>query len=162
MRRRTSWSALAALALLALIEVFDARMRSTGGPGILGLEFAGSPQRAGEIVGQWGAKGVHAARWANGVDFAFVVAYVVLLTAVARSAWDRARRRRRGRLIRLGTVVVWLPLIAGLFDGVQNVALFLLLGGHAAAIAAPLAFACGAVTSSLALCTLVYAAATAA
>src|SRR3954468_14222096 len=148
---------LAAIALLAVIGALDARMRSIGGPGILGLEFAGTRRRAADIVARWGGEGVRAARWADGVDYGFVVAYVLLLTAVTRSAWGRARAGGRRRLVRLGAVVVWLPLAAGLADAVQNAALFLLLGGHATGTAAPLALACGAITSSLALISIAYA-----
>src|SRR4051812_10167951 len=155
---RRMWGAgLAAIALLAVIGVLDARMRSTGGPGILGLEFAGTRRRAAEIVGRWGGEGVRAARWANGVDYGFVVAYVLLLTAATRSARCRARAGGRRGLVRLGEVVVWLPLAAGLADAVQNAALFVLLGGHATDVAPTLALVCGAITSLLALVSVAYA-----
>ena len=72
-------SALAFFGTLAVIAVLNARMKSTGGPGILSLEFAGSRHRALQIMDEWGRKGITAARWGNVVDYGFLAAYAVFL-----------------------------------------------------------------------------------
>jgi hypothetical protein len=145
-RRILLLSALGFLATLAALAVLNARMTSTGGPGIVGLEFAGTRHRALEIMREWGRDGVTAARWANVVDYGFIAAYAVLLSVAARGAGA-------------GRLVLALPLVAAAADAVQNGALLLLLGGHGEGFAPPLAFACGVVTSTLAAITLVYVAA---
>ena len=54
-------SALATLAIGAALVVLDGRMMDSGGPGIVGFEFAGSQERAAEILADWGDDGSDAA-----------------------------------------------------------------------------------------------------
>jgi hypothetical protein len=156
-RRRLLWiSAIAFFVFLAAIAVLNARMKSTGGPGILSLEFAGTRQRALEIMRDWGHKGIVAARWENVFDYGFLAAYGLFLTVAVEGARRRAGKAGRAGLARAGRVVLALPGIAAASDGVQNAALLLLLGRHAERIAPPLSLACGVITSALALISLVY------
>jgi len=158
-KRAAAIAAVVGIISLGVIAIFDGRMRATGGPGILSLEFARTGRRATEILRQWGSSGIHAARWANAIDYVFILAYVRLLFLAVCGARRRADRGHHPALTAIGGVVVFLPFIAGLFDGTQNGALLVLLAGHSTAATAEISFACGAATALLALTTLVYVAA---
>ncbi len=86
---------------------------------IIDLEFASTAARLGEMVGAWGQAGVDAARRSLALDFAFIPCYVLafsglalIVTRAVSAAWQR-----------IGLTVIWLPVIAGLLDVIENVAL---------------------------------------
>lgn len=102
---------------------------------IIDLEFAGTASRLAEMATAWGVGGIDAARQSLWLDFAFIPCYVLaffgLTLMVARDAstgWQR-----------VGLTIVWLPVIAGVLDVVENVSLLGSLPpgeGQALAIAA--------------------------
>ena len=123
---------------------------------IIDLEFAGSAARLGEMIAAWGQAGLDAARLSLYLDFAFIPCYVVafsglalLLTRNVVGAWQR-----------VGLVVIWLPIVAGVLDVTENVSLLMSLpsGSGAlpvAAVCAGLKFALLAVTLGFVLAALI-------
>lgn len=112
--------------------VIDEQLRSTGGPGILALEVAGTPGRASVILAEWGPDGIDWARISLLVDFPFLLAYGLFLAALATAAGNRIRpvAAGTGPAARLGqTLVVLSPWIAWGFiaaagsDVIENIAL---------------------------------------
>jgi hypothetical protein len=145
-----------AVLLLGALAVLDSRMRAAGGPGLLDFEFAGTAARVRRAVGEWGASGTGAARWAQIVDCAFVLVYAPLLRMAARRLSRRAARRRRDRLAAVGPAVAAVPIVAGAFDLLENGALLTELSSPGGATAPRIAAASGIVTSSLLALTLLY------
>jgi hypothetical protein len=105
-------------------------MRASGGPGIVGFELAGSPERAVEILATWGAEGRAAARRSLMIDYGVLAAYGPLMSVVCRSSAQRWERRGNSRLASLGRAIAAAQLLAALSDVVENTALLAVLHGR--------------------------------
>ncbi len=139
-RRRRLWIwGLVALALFAVLAVFDVQMRDAGGPGIIGFELAGSEERAREILADWGDDGRDAARWSLWLDYPFLIANAIFWTLAVLAVRDAATARRQTRFARFGTAIARFPLAAATLDAMENVGLLLTLGRHAGDFAPRLA-----------------------
>jgi hypothetical protein len=137
-RRILLWvSGIAAVALLVVLGVLDEEMRDAGGPGIVKFEYAATPERVDEILGEWGTDGHDAARLSLWIDYPFMLAYGAFFALAISALRDSAGRRGWQTTAWAGAIAVWLPVLAALFDAAENVGLLLALGGHGRA-AAPL------------------------
>lgn len=120
--RSAAAAAGAVFLVLALpMQVWERRMRATGGPGIVGLQLAPDPQAAATILATWARPGRRAARHQTVADFAYLTSYayagvcggeLLRRRTVAGSVWDRS-----------GRVVRWLPALAATADAAENVLL---------------------------------------
>lgn len=110
---------LAALAFLAVATTNLPLQTETAPLGILSLQFAGSPARAGAVVASWGNEARVYAGLNIGLDYLFLVAYSLLL-ALACSFLAGRRAMLDPRWVGLGRVLSWGMLLAGLLDGVEN------------------------------------------
>ena len=108
-------------ALSLPMQLWEQRMRSTGGPGIVGLQLAADPPAVQAVLVQWGPEGSAAARQQTWADFAYLTSYAcagvcggeLLRRRVSPGSWwDRS-----GRMVR------WLPVVAATCDAVENVLL---------------------------------------
>ncbi len=116
-----------AVVLLGIQVVLD---RSLAPYGIVGLELAGTAERAGLILVAWGCGGRTAAAFGLGLDMLFALTYA---TALALACDAVAGPPGTGVRHRVGLWLAWGALAAGALDLVENVALALmLLGGHLA------------------------------
>lgn len=141
-RRRGLWVLGTATAVLfALLLLLDLRMQSTGGPGIVGLELAGSTDRATQVLAEWGATGQDAARLSLVLDFAFLAAYAGFLALAVLALRDAGRERGWDRYARAGTAIAFLPLVAAACDVAENVGLLVMLEGRGATRIPPVATA---------------------
>jgi hypothetical protein len=141
-RRRALWLlGFATLVLLAVLVALDGRMEDAGGHGIVPFELAGSDERAGEILADWGEKGRDAARASLWLDFAYLAAYGAFLWLAIRALRDAARRRGWTRFARPGSAIALLPLAGAACDAVEDVFLLLVLGGHGGSAAPAIATA---------------------
>lgn len=141
-------SGIATVAFNAVLFVIDTRLEATGGPGILGLEFAGSQGSVDRIVAEWGGHGEYLARLSLWLDFGFMASYGTFFTLAALATRDFARERGRATLAGLGRVAPYLAPGAVLFDVVENVIWLLVLDGGAG-FAARVATACAAIKFAL-------------
>jgi hypothetical protein len=135
-------SAIATLAIGAVLLVLDARMMDAGGPGIIGFELAGTEDRAAEILADWGGRGTDAAKASLWIDYAFIVAYTTLLVLAAGATRELAARRGWPRLASFGVVVVPFAAAAGAFDAIEDVWLLLAVDQHGGALAPRLGQLC--------------------
>jgi hypothetical protein len=129
-----------AMTAAAVAEILlDRRVMSTGGPGIIGFEFAATKARAAQILAEWGPKGRDAARASLIVDYAYMVTYGAFFTLAGLAVRDLARTRSWRRLAAAGTILPFFAAAAAGFDAVENLFLLLVLegegGGHAPTIA---------------------------
>jgi hypothetical protein len=120
----------------------DSRLKATGGPGILGLEFAGSLDRVREIEAEWGAHGEYLARLSLWIDFGFMASYGAFFALAAVAVRDFAAAQGLKRLAAVGVVAPACAVAAALFDVAENTLWLLVLGGHLGEPAPPIAAAC--------------------
>ena len=116
--RAPVFGVLSAVTVLLLgVQVF--LDRSLQPYGIVGLELAGTAERAGLILVAWGDAGRVAAAFGLGLDMAFAVAYAGTLAMACEAVAGTGSGLRR----RLGRGLAWGVVAAGLLDLVENVAL---------------------------------------
>ncbi|HEX3608473.1 MAG TPA: GNAT family N-acetyltransferase [Solirubrobacterales bacterium] len=133
---------IATVAFDIALLVIDQHLEATGGPSILGLEFAGSRQRAAQIMGEWGSHGQYLARLSLWIDFGFMLSYGTFFTLAALATRDFARERDLRALAIAGIAAPFFAALAPLFDAAENIAWLLVLGGHGGSLAPPFATAC--------------------
>lgn len=149
-------SAIAAVAISVVLVALDARMMDAGGPGIIGFEFAGTEDRAAEILADWGDEGTDAAKASLWLDFAYIVAYGTFLVLAAAATRDLAERRGWGRMASIGVAVVPFAAVAAAFDAIEDVALLLAVGQHGGDVAPRLAQICALLKFGLLAATTAY------
>ena len=149
-------SAIASLAIGAVLVVLDSRMMDAGGPGIIGFELAGSEDRATEILADWGDQGIDAAKASLWIDYAYIVAYGTFLVLAAWATRDLSRARGWPRMATVGTAVMPLAAAAAAFDAIEDVGLLLAVNGHGGAVAPRLAQICASLKFALLAVTLAY------
>jgi hypothetical protein len=133
---------IATVAFDIALVVIDQRLEATGGPSILGLEFAGSERRAMEIAGEWGSHGLYLARLSLWIDFGFMLSYGTFFTLAALATRDFARERGLRALATAGIVTPFFAAAAALFDAAENIVWLLVLGGHGGSLGPPFATTC--------------------
>ena len=132
---------VAVVALDIVLLVVDQHLEKTGGPSILGLEFAGSAGQVDQIISEWGPHGVYLARLSLWVDFGFMVSYGAFFALAGLATRDFGRRHDRSGLAAAGLVVPYLAVAAAVFDIGENTIWLLALGGRAVSLA-PVATGC--------------------
>lgn len=149
-------SAVATLAIGALLVVLDIRMMDAGGPGIIGFELAGSHDRAAEIRADWDDAGIDAAKASLWIDYAYILAYVTFLVLAAWATRDLAEVRGWRRMAAFGTAVIPFAAAAGAFDAIEDVGLLLAVDGHGGDTAPRLAQICASLKFALLAVTIAY------
>jgi hypothetical protein len=149
-------SALASIAIGAVLVVLDTRMTDAGGPGIVGFELAGSEDRAAEILADWGDQGTDAAKASLWIDYAYIVAYGTFLVLAAWATRDLAEDRGRPRMAALGTAVIPFAAAAATFDAIEDVGLLLAVNQHGGELAPRLAQVCASLKFALLALTIAY------
>jgi hypothetical protein len=130
-RRNTLWVlGVLMVALFVVLASLDVRMRDAGGPGIVGFEFAGSEERAAEIVSDWGKDGQDAARLSLWIDYPYLIVYGAFLTLAVAAIRDLSVQRGWRRLAIAGAIVVFLPAAGAGFDALEDVSLLIALDGN--------------------------------
>jgi hypothetical protein len=159
--RRIALAALAA-ALVGVSAWMKPSSDALAGEGtelaIVSLEFAATPARAARILGLWQERGALGAAITNvRLDYLFLIAYSTFLSLAAAMASDVLHHRPR--LARLGVLLAWGALAAGLLDAIENVGLLVMLGdpGHVGGAASWVAAACAAPKFALVILALIYA-----
>jgi hypothetical protein len=155
-RRALIASAAASIAIGAVLIVLDARMMDAGGPGIVGFEFAGSEERAAEILVEWGDEGTDAARASLWLDFAYILCYGTFLVLAAWATRDLADSRGWRRMAAFGTAVIPFAAAAAAFDAIEDVGLLLALDRQGGDLAPRLAQICASLKFALLAVTIAY------
>jgi hypothetical protein len=130
--RRSSLSLLgvAYLSLSAWMFSQERWMRRSGGPGIVGLELAGSADSVEKILAAWGPEGRAAARRSLLIDYGVLMSYGPLMAALCHWSAERLRRRGSRSLSRLGPVLAGGQFVAAASDVGENTALLAVLRGR--------------------------------
>ncbi|HEY5942700.1 MAG TPA: hypothetical protein VIT89_07565 [Solirubrobacterales bacterium] len=138
-------SGIATAIFWIVLVVIDKDLEATGGPGIVGLEFAGSRDQVVEFMAEWGDHGVYLARLSLWIDFGFMAVYGAFLTLAALATRDFARERSLPALAKAGIAAPYLAVGAALFDVAENIVWLLALGGHGGEAGPPFATACASI-----------------
>jgi hypothetical protein len=149
-------SALATLAIGAVLVVLDGRMMDAGGPGIVGFELAGSEDRADEILADWGDAGIDAAKASLWIDYAYILAYGSFLILAVSATRDLARRRGWGRMTTFGAFAISFAVAGAAFDAIEDVGLLLAVNRSGGAFAPRLAQVCASLKFALLGVTIAY------
>jgi hypothetical protein len=157
---RKQWLILLGIAMVVLTIVpfflFEKRMEQTGGPGIVGFEFAATKARASQILAEWGPTGRRVARLSLIVDYAYMVSYGGFFTLAGLATRDLARTRSWRRLATAGTIVPFFATAAAIFDATENVFLLLVLEGHGGEHAPLVATICSSIKFTLITIAILY------
>ncbi|HEY5344379.1 MAG TPA: hypothetical protein VIJ66_12080 [Solirubrobacteraceae bacterium] len=157
---RKQWLILLGIAMVALtiipVFVFEKRLEHTGGPGIVGFEFAATKARASQILAEWGPAGRRVARLSLIVDYAYMVSYGGFFTLAGLATRDLARTRDWRRLATAGVIVPFFATAAALFDATENVFLLLVLEGHGGAHPPLIATICSSIKFTLITIAILY------
>ncbi len=116
-------SGIVAAALLAVMILLDRPLRTAEAPrGIVSFELAGSFEKAQRVLASWGETGRRNAALSLGVDYAFLIAYALVLyllcTRVARRWPERYPYIRR-----VGFILAGCQWVAALLDSIENILL---------------------------------------
>jgi hypothetical protein len=143
-----------ALALLsiALSAIGRPLITAAAPAGIVSFELAGDAARAARILGSWAPVARERAMLSLGLDYLYLVVYPAWFSL----ACVLLARRSRGALGRIGALLAWAVLAAGLFDAVENAALIRMLDAGASQAAAQLARTCAAAKFALLLVAAAY------
>ena len=117
------------LLMLFLLQFLDRPLRTEVAPwGMVSFQLAGSMEESRAIFGSWGTSGkVHAAL-SLGLDFLFLVSYSITFS-LACMLWNGGVPGTSSVIRFFGDVFAWISLLAGAFDGLENLALIQLLLG---------------------------------
>lgn len=132
----------ATVAFNLVLTWIDSRLKATGGPGIVGLEFAGSLDTVREIEAEWGGHGEYLARLSLWIDFGFMASYGAFFALAGVAVREFAAARGLRRLAAIGVVAPACAVGAALFDFAENSLWLLVLGGHLGEPAPAIATAC--------------------
>lgn len=111
-------------ALFAVQALLDLKLQEGGAPGILALEVAGSADRAREILAEWGPDRLSTARASVIVDIPFIICSALFFSLACSTV---ANGLAQPALFRLGGVMAWAPLAAGVLDAAEDGALLQIL-----------------------------------
>jgi hypothetical protein len=148
-RRALIGLAIVVVALMVVLGLLDQPMRDSGGPGIIGFEFAGSEERASEILADWGDRGRDAARASLWIDYPYLLAYGAFLVLAAAATRDLAASRGWRRMAAAGLAAIPLAAAGASFDAIEDVGLLLALDGHGGDLAPLLATVCASLKFAL-------------
>ena len=120
--------------LIINIFVFEPLANSGFFYGILDFEFAWTSEQISIIFADWGSEGM--ALQASGVywDFFYIIGYSVPLFALILLF----TRKLNGKIVNIGLYMSLTPLIAGVFDLVENINLLIMLNDTSFASFVPL------------------------
>ncbi|MFX1273483.1 MAG: hypothetical protein ACFFBP_12215 [Promethearchaeota archaeon] len=114
----------------------DDLLKELGAPLLFEFEFAFTYDQANLIISAWNAQGMLS--WnilLNILDFPFIFSYVLILMSLSVFAM----RQLKDKFLNIGLKLIYLPILAGLLDVIQNIfILIMLLNANALNITFPL------------------------
>lgn len=120
---------IVAIALLTIMVRIDQPLRTAAAPhGIVSFELAGSPEAVQRILKSWGPEGRRNATLSLRLDYAFLVAYAMvisILCGIAAGAWPAGHPRIRWT----GIILAGCQWLAALLDAIENLLLQNILTG---------------------------------
>lgn len=133
-------SAIITVLVFLALRHFDNPLHTSVAPkGIISFEFAKNVDTANQIINSWDTQAKINAGLSLGIDYLFLFAYSILFSAIC--FFISVNNQARNAIIhKIGIILSYLLLIAGVFDAIENFALIKLLLGSQAEIYPIIAF----------------------
>ncbi len=133
-------SAVITIMVFFVLRHFDIPLHTSVAPkGIISFEFAKNIDASNQIMNSWGNQAKINAGLSLGIDYLFLLAYSIFFSAIC--FFIAIKNENRSPLIyKIGMVLSYLLLLAGVFDAIENFALIKLLLGSQAEIYPIIAF----------------------
>jgi len=109
---------------IAVMGPIETGLKSTTGYGVLDFEFAWVPEVIDKIFTAWGSEGIAKEIFATYIDFLYLFGYSIFGFGLVLIPI----RRAEGKLQEIGLFMSLTPLIAGVFDVIENIHLLIMLG----------------------------------
>lgn len=129
-RRQVLLAFFAGSAVFGVLALPELGTLSDRGEGIIAFELARTPERANEIVTEWGEEGRSAARTSLFLDYPYLVFYGLFLAGACSAVAARAKALGWRGVATAGLVLAWGSLVAAWSDAVENLALLLVVAEH--------------------------------
>lgn len=108
-------------------------------PGIIAFELAKTIENANNMVAQWEAlDAVHLKKFSLFFDYIFIIGYAGSLFIVLREWWRKSGKK-------WVYYMSFVPIAAGVLDGVENLGLLQIVYGNGTQFSASLAYYCASV-----------------
>ncbi len=102
----------------------ESELKSSTGYGVLEFEFAWVPEVINNIFAAWGSEGIAKEIFATYIDFLYLLGYSIFGFGLVLIPI----RWAEGKLQEIGLFMSLTPLIAGVFDVIENIHLLIMLG----------------------------------
>ena len=115
------------MVLIAVFSYLDQSLRNqTTTQGIISFELAGSEAKARAIVESWNTASRDTALFSLGLDYLFLFIYPLTLSLMCHLVASRIWYPK-SLIAKLGGLLAWLVLLAGLLDAIENYSLLQIL-----------------------------------
>lgn len=124
-------SGLITIILFVVISIINTYLVTPEAPaGIISFELAGNINASLAILTSWNEAARIYAGLSLGIDFAYLISYGLFLSLACHMLSFRlSQTSRMIRFSEIGSFISWLPLVAALFDAIENTTLIFLLMG---------------------------------
>ena len=123
----TILSFIAFLILTLIMQSIESELKSSTGYGVLEFEFAWTPEVIREIFNAWGSAGKKKEATAIYLDFLYIPSYGLFIAGCILLV----TRKLEGKLQNFGLYITITPIIAGVFDVIENINLLLMIENDA-------------------------------
>ena len=130
-RQKYFWPLLLlTLLVMAILQLVNSPLITTAAPqGIVSFELAGTPAGAENILTSWDPNAQVHAGFSLGLDYLFMILYAATISLACLWAMDILHERAWPLAI-AGIWIAWGVWLAAILDGVENIALVLILFGN--------------------------------
>ncbi len=120
-------SFIAFLLLTMIMQSIENELKGSTGYGVMDFEFAWTPETIRKIFSAWGSAGKKKEATATYWDFLYIPSYSFFMAGCILLV----TRKLEGKLQNYGLYITITPLVAGVFDVIENINLLLMLGNDA-------------------------------
>ena len=124
----TILSFISFLILTLIMRTIETELKGSTGYGVMEFEFAWTPEMIREIFRAWGAAGKKKEATAIYWDFLYIPSYGLFIAGCILLV---TRKLEEGKLQNFGLYITITPIIAGVFDVIENINLLLMIENDA-------------------------------
>lgn len=110
-----------------IMAPIEAELKSSTGYGVIEFEFAWTSEQINRIFTAWGSEGKKKEAFVTYIDFVFIPCYSLFMAGCILLV----TRNLEGRIQEIGLYMTIIPIIAGIFDVIENINLLLMLTNDA-------------------------------
>jgi len=147
--RKISFTLLALLIICtAVLYYFDLFLKTQAAPnGIVSFELAQTLSKSQAIMDSWNQQAKTFAGLSLGFDFLYIFVYTVFLALLLYFSLEKINNNKV--LYKTGKTLIYLIILAGLFDVIENITLIKLLSGQQQVILSRIAYGAASLKFSI-------------